>query len=215
MIDVEVYSKAGIGKSNEDYVLHTEIAPGISLIVVCDGMGGLSYGEPTAKIIAHSVEDYLRQNLYSHIPKQSIINALHNSNEVLAKECFRLKAKMGASIALALFMDKTCYYTWLGDVRIYLVQESKTQLLTYDHLAIEGNHSFLTRCINGKEFRYSPEVRELPINDDDKVYIATDGFYLHNDVALMTEPITTADDDATIVRIKLTEELRQSSIINE
>ena len=41
MIDVEVFSKAGIGKHNEDYVLHTEIASDISLIVVCDGMGGI------------------------------------------------------------------------------------------------------------------------------------------------------------------------------
>lgn len=27
MIDVEVFSKAGIGKNNEDYALHSEIAP--------------------------------------------------------------------------------------------------------------------------------------------------------------------------------------------
>lgn len=39
MIDVEVFSKAGIGKDNEDYVLHTEIAPDVALTVVCDGMG--------------------------------------------------------------------------------------------------------------------------------------------------------------------------------
>ncbi len=41
MIDVEVFSKAGIGKDNEDYVLHTEIAPDVALTVVCDGMGGI------------------------------------------------------------------------------------------------------------------------------------------------------------------------------
>ena len=39
MIDVEVFSKPGVGKYNEDYVLHTEIEPDISLIVICDGMG--------------------------------------------------------------------------------------------------------------------------------------------------------------------------------
>ena len=161
MIDVEVFSTAGIGKHNEDYVLHTEIAPDISLIVVCDGMGGLSYGADASKTIAHSIDNYLRQDLCIHKPEQSIINALHYANDELAKECVRLKSKMGASVALALFVGNACYYTWLGDVRIYLATEGKRELLTKDHLAIEGNHSFLSRCINGKEFRHSPEVGEI------------------------------------------------------
>lgn len=204
MIDVEVFSKAGIGKHNEDYVLHTEIAPDISLFVVCDGMGGLSYGADASKIIAHSIENHLRQNLCSHTPEQSIINALHYANDELAKECTRLKSKMGASVALTLFVGNACYYTWLGDVRIYVINGGKTELLTKDHLAIKGNHSFLSRCINGKEFRHSPDVSELEISSGDEVYIATDGYYLHNELGPMIESAITADDDATIARIKLT-----------
>ena len=203
MIDVEVFSKAGIGKHNEDYVLHTVIAPDISLIVVCDGMGGLSYGADASKIIAHSIEKYLRQDLCSLNPEQSIKNAILYANDKLEKECTRLKSKMGASVALTLFFGNACYYTWLGDVRIYVVNGGKTDLLTNDHLAIEGNHSFLSRCINGKEFRHSPEVGELAISSGDEFYIATDGYYLHNKVGAPSESAITADDDATIVCIKL------------
>lgn len=203
MIDVEVFSTAGIGKHNEDYVLHSEIAPDITLIVVCDGMGGLSYGVDASKTIAHSIDNYLRQDLCIHKPVQSIINALHYANDELAKECARLKSKMGASVALALFVGNACYYTWLGDVRIYVVNGGKTELLTKDHLAIEGNHSFLSRCINGKEFRHSPEVGKLAISIGDEVYIATDGYYLHNEMETMIELVITADDDATIVCIRL------------
>ena len=203
MIDVEVFSKAGIGKHNEDYVLHTEIAPDISLIVVCDGMGGLSYGANASKIVAHSIENYLRQDLYSLNPEQSIINALLYANDELAKECVRLKSKIGASVALTLFVGNACYYAWLGDVRIYVVNGGKTELLTKDHLAIEGNHSFLSRCINGKEFRHFPEVGDLAISSGDDVYIATDGYYLHNKVGSPSESVITGDDDATIVCIRL------------
>ena len=203
MIDVEVFSTAGIGKHNEDYVLHTEIAPDISLIVVCDGMGGLSYGADASKTIAHSIDNYLRQDLCIHKPEQSIINALHYANDELAKECVRLKSKMGGSVALALFVGNACYYTWLGDVRIYLATEGKIELLTKDHLAIEGNHSFLSRCINGKDFRHIPEVGELAISSGDEVYIATDGYYLHNEMGAMIESVITADDDATFVCIRL------------
>ncbi|MDE6513265.1 MAG: protein phosphatase 2C domain-containing protein [Muribaculaceae bacterium] len=204
MIDVEVFSKAGIGKHNEDYVLHTVIAPDISLIVVCDGMGGLSYGADASKIIVHSIERYLRQDLCSHDPEQSIINAIHYANAELAKECVRLKLKMGASVALTLFLGNACYYTWLGDVRIYLANGGKTELLTKDHLAIEGNHSFLSRCINGKEFRHSPEVGKLVIRDGDDIVIATDGYYFYNEVGSIIESVVTADDDATMVWIKPT-----------
>lgn len=203
MIDGEVFSKAGIGKHNEDYVLHTEIAPDISLIVVCDGMGGLSYGANASKIVAHSIENYLRQDLSSLNPEQSIINALLYANDELAKECVRLKSKMGASVALTLFVGNVCYYAWLGDVRIYVVNGGKTELLTKDHLAIEGNHSFLSRCINGKEFRHFPEVGDLAISSGDDVYIATDGYYLHNKVGSPSESVITGDDDTTIVCVRL------------
>ena len=202
MIDVEVFSKAGVGKHNEDYVLHTEIAPGMSLIVVCDGMGGLSYGENASKIIAHSIENHLRQNFCSHTPAQTIINALHYANDELAKECVRLKAKMGASVALTLFAGNACYYTWLGDARIYLANGGKTELLTKDHLAIEDNHTFLSRCINGKDFRYPLDVGEVVISSGDEIFIATDGYYLYSELGSMTESVITTDD-ATIARIKL------------
>lgn len=204
MIDAEIFSKAGVGKHNEDYVLHVEITPNISLIVVCDGMGGLSYGAVASKIIAHSIENHLKQYFCSQTPEQSIINAIHYANDELAKKCVRLKSKIGASVALALFMGNCCYYTWLGDVRIYLDKGNKTELLTKDHLAIEGNHSFLSHCVNGKEFRHTPEVGELAISNGDEIYIATDGYYLHNKVVSSSESVITADDDATIVCIKLT-----------
>ena len=203
MIDVEVFSTAGIGKHNEDYVLHTEIAPDISLIVVCDGMGGLSYGADASKTIAHSIDNYLRQDLCLHNPEQSIIKALQCANDELAKECVQLKSKMGASVALTLFVGNACHYTWLGDVRIYRANGGKTELLTKDHLAIEGNHSFLSRCINGKEFRHSPEVGMVVITTGDEIFIATDGYYLHNKVGSPIESAISADDDATFVCIRL------------
>lgn len=203
MTDVEVFSEAGIGKRNEDYVLHTVIAPDISLIVVCDGMGGLSYGTDASKIIAHSIENCLRKDLCLHNPQQSIIKALQCANDELAKECVRLKSKMGASVALALFMGNDCHYTWLGDVRIYHADGGKTELLTKDHLAIEDNHSFLSRCINGKEFRHFPEVGKVAITTGDEIFIATDGYYLHNKVGSPIESVISADDDVTVVCIKL------------
>lgn len=203
MIDVEVFSKAGIGKDNEDYALHTEIAPDVALAVVCDGMGGLSNGADASRIVAHSIENYLRKNFCSQKPEHTIVNAILYANDMLAKECLRLQSKMGASVGLTLFVGDCCYYSWLGDVRIYLKQSEQTKLLTEDHLAIEGNHSFLTRCINGRKFRYSPVVTDMTIHSGDEVFITTDGYYLHHNVGTPIESETVAEDDATMVGIRL------------
>lgn len=203
MIDVEVFSKAGIGKDNEDYALHTEIAPDVALTVVCDGMGGLFDGADASRIVAHSIENYLRKNFCSQKPEHTIVNAILYANDELAKECRLIQSKMGASVGLTLFVGDYCYYSWLGDVRIYLKQGDQTELLTEDHLAIEGNHSFLTRCINGREFRYSPVVADMTIHSGDEVFIATDGYYLHHNMGTPIEAENTTEDDATIVCIKL------------
>lgn len=189
MIEVEKFTQSGRGKKNEDYVWHTEIAPGVSLIIVCDGMGGLSHGAEASKLVAHTIAEYVASHYPAESPEQSIFNGLKYANDVIANEIKRHSSKMGTSVGLTLFVDNRCYYTWLGDVRIYLVQGEEPILLTKDHLAIAGNHSFLTRCINGKEFRVNPEVEELTLSSGSSIYIATDGYYLHNDV---TTPLKSA-----------------------
>lgn len=203
MIELEIFSQPGIDRINEDYVWHAEIVPGVSLIVVCDGMGGLSHGAEASELVAHSIAEYIRLHYSDESPEQSIINGLKYVNDIIATEIKRLSSKMGTSVGLTLFADNRCYYTWLGDVRIYHAQGDDVVLLTKDHLAIEGNHSFLSRCINGKEFRTIPEIAEFTICSGDAIYIATDGYYLHNDVGSPLNSATAVEDDATIVRIRL------------
>lgn len=204
MIELKIFSHPGIDKMNEDYVWHTEIMPGVSLIIVCDGMGGLSHGAEAAKLVAHSIADYIQSHYSAESSEQSLMNGLKYANDIIATEIKRHSSKMGTSVGLTLFVDNRCYYTWLGDVRIYHAQGENVELLTRDHLAIEGNHSFLSRCINGKEFRTRPEVAELTISSGDAIYIATDGYYLHNEVGLPLNSARAVEDDATIVHIKLT-----------
>ncbi len=104
---------------------------------------------------------------------------------------------------MILFVGNRYYYSWLGDVRVYLKQGDQTDLLTKDQLAIEENHSFLTRCINGREFRYSPVVADMTLHSGDEVFIATDGYYLHHNVGTPIESEIVTEDDATIVCIRL------------
>ena len=203
MFELEIFSQPGADKENEDYIWHAEIVPGVSLIIVCDGMGGLSHGAEAAKLVVHSIAEYIQSHYKTDSPDQSLMNGLKYANDIIATETKRHSSKMGTSVGLTLFADNRCYYTWLGDVRIYHARGENVELLTRDHLAIESNHSFLSRCINGKEFRTSPEAAELNTSSGDTIYIATDGYYLHNEVGLPLNSATAVDDDATIVRIRM------------
>lgn len=203
MIELEIFSQPGADKENEDYVWHAEIVPGVSLIIVCDGMGGLSHGAEAANLVAYSITDYIQSHYSAESPDQSLMNGLKYANEIVAAEIKRHSSKMGTSVGLTLFADNRCYYTWLGDVRIYHAQGENVELLTRDHLAIEGNHSFLSRCINGKKFRYSPEVVELAISANNEIFIVTDGYYIYNEIGSPIESVITVEDDATIVCIRV------------
>lgn len=202
MIDVDVSSNAGVGKTNEDFVLHTTIAKDKTLVVVCDGMGGLSNAALASQTIAAKIECYITQHHATDSSEELVLNAISFANKELAKECILLKAKMGASIALTLFEGNCCYYTWLGDVRIYLYHNDCCEQLTTDHLAIDGNHKYITRCINGREFRKPLEVHSIILSDSDKVVIATDGYYMHNDIDCLEKDRVLKDDDSTIVKIR-------------
>lgn len=139
MIEFEIFSEGGIGKINEDYVLHTDIPSGLSLFIVGDGMGGLAYGATASRLTAKSIAEYLKQNFTPQTPEQSIINALHYAN--------------------------------------------------------------ITRCINGKKFRHPPVVCNFKIQQGMRILMATDGYYLHNDIYSTPETININDDDASSVRI--------------
>lgn len=102
MIELEIFSQSGTGKKNEDYVWPAEIVPGVSLIIVCDGMGGLSHGAEAAKLVAHSIAEYIQSHYKTDSPDQSIINGLEYANDIIATAIKRHSSKMGTSVGLTL-----------------------------------------------------------------------------------------------------------------
>lgn len=57
--------------------------------------------------------------------------------------------------------------------------------------------------VDNYHFANEGRAAELNTSSGDIIYIATDGYYLHNDVGLPLNLATTVEDDATIVRIRL------------
>lgn len=195
---IEIFSIPGIGKVNEDYMCHEQLAPTVYAIVVADGMGGLDFAADAARIASEGVISYLKHHYKSGTEFQVISDSLIYANDAITAECMRRKAKMGAAIAVAIMSGCSIYYSWLGDVRIYRRHGECVELITEDHVFDKDHHTYLIRCLNGKPLRYSPEVNAGILQPGDVVVIATDGYYLENP-ALIRNAEMEYSDDATLV----------------
>lgn len=72
----------------------------MTLVIVCDGMGGLHHGAEAAQLIAQSIDKHLRDNFNIQAPEQSITNAILFANDQIARECLALNTRMGAAVGL-------------------------------------------------------------------------------------------------------------------
>lgn len=202
MIDVDIFTQPGFDKVNEDYVCHEVLSSGIQAIAVADGMGGFSFGDIAAKLTADTIVSSLKDvGDFSQMDNR-ISDSIELANDNIRRECEHRKVRMGASVAVAVINGNVCYYSSLGNVRVYILRDKKLRLLTEDHTNRIAGQSYLTRCVNGRPFRHKIVVKSIELFSGDELIIATDGYYIHNDVISENNPMI-VDDDATIVKISV------------
>lgn len=202
MIDVEIFTQSGFDKINEDYVCHKEFSLGGHVIAVADGMGGLSFGDVAAKLVAESIVSSLNDVGDDNRMDNRVSVGIELANDNIRRECELRKVRMGASVAVAVINGNVCHYSSLGNVRIYILRDKKLKLITEDHTNRIAGQPYLSRCVNGRPFRHKIIVESIGLFSGDELIIATDGYYIHNDVISENNPMI-VDDDATIVRISV------------
>lgn len=202
MIDVKIITQPVFDKVNEDYVCHEGFSSGLHAIAVADGMGGLSFGDVAAKLTAESIVSSLKDvGDDSQIDKR-ISDGIELANDNIRRECEHRKVRMGASVAVAVINGYVCRYSSLGNVRIYIQRNKKLSLITEDNVNRIAGQSYLSRCVNGRPFRHKIVNKSIELFSGDELIIATDGYYMHNDVVSENNPVI-VDDDATIVIISV------------
>lgn len=171
------------GKENGDYILQQELPNGAKLILLADGMGGLSLPAMASKIVCESISEYFTNadiiDCTEHI-RRSIMYA----DKHLAVFCKEKKCKMGVALLLVYISEGTLFYTSLGDVRLYY-QERQGEMvqLTNDDIIVQGTDTYLTTYLAGRGFRNVIEVQRLPLNIGDSLLLCSDGYYNNHDIA--------------------------------
>lgn len=194
------FSIAGNCKANEDCILCRDLSEEWSLAILADGMGGLSYGHEAAKIVSHIIADFVGSNMHDYEPQELLRRAFDMADESICQKCYELRCKMGAAVCVALIGKDSIHYAWQGNVRLYKKTNDELQLLTSDHIAVGGNTTLLTRCINGKGFREPIPVEGVSINDGDTIFLCSDGYY-QNTCNLQSQLPVDLSDDASLIEI--------------
>lgn len=127
---VSSFSIGSVPSHNEDCLKYENMGISGYAVVIADGMGGLPHGEVCATIISHIQANYKDFHSEFRILKTALEKA---DSTIAVKGVNKYKCPMGTTIAAAIVTDYKIFYTWQGNVRIYLRQNGILKLLTIDH----------------------------------------------------------------------------------
>ena len=117
-------------KVNEDAIL---ALPEESLWLVADGMGGHEAGDYASRLVADMVAS-IPPGLPPADRLSAVRDAIGRAHNVIRQEAeARNAATIGTTVACLMLAKGHFVGLWAGDSRIYLLRDSKIQMLTTDH----------------------------------------------------------------------------------
>lgn len=169
-----------------------------SLLVVCDGMGGMSAGEVASDIAVKTIKDWFTTDKLTDTaianPCKYIASAI-----VAADAAIKAHSKanpdtagMGSTIVMAWLLGQKVYVGWCGDSRCYrfnpqlglerlshdhsyvqeLVDAGKlTEELAFDH----PNNNIITRSLGDPRGAAQPDTKEFDLYNQDIILLCSDG----------------------------------------
>ena len=142
------YGQTDIGKkrdSNQDCLGAIELPFGMTVLAVCDGMGGANGGEIASKVtldifLSACERDLSPQMEYGHI-RAALSAAVHEANSAvfkLGKENEKLSG-MGTTLVAALIIDgrDEIFIINVGDSRAYSICGDRIEQLSFDHSYVQ------------------------------------------------------------------------------
>ena len=191
---MEIFNFTHKGKRevNQDYATSKILNDNAAVFILADGMGGYSYGEIAAKVVADAVVEYADQHLEEFSPTKLLKQAISYANDELYIKRLALGCKeMGCVIVCLLVINDKALVAWLGDSRIYVFRNGSLMFQSEDHSLVnelKGSrtlkpHDFerlsaiVTRSIMGTEKLDPFDVYELTIEQGDVFILCSDGIH--------------------------------------
>ncbi len=172
---MKFYGKTDVGSrrtENQDCFGIYEILPGVTLLAVCDGMGGMAGGATASRLaidtFAQSVREHILPDNPDDEPDLGSIGlrfALNASASEANRAVLRMAEEsdgkldgMGTTLVALLVVENTLIFSInIGDSRLYEIKNGKIEQLTKDH-------SYVQHLIDIGELTYE-EAQTSPIRN--------------------------------------------------
>lgn len=213
--------KGIIRNSNQDAYFAGQLAENITFAIVCDGMGGANAGNIASEIAVKTVSEYLynsyRENMSIDEIEKVIKNAITSANiQIYDRACNNDALNgMGTTAVVAVIKGYEAVIANVGDSRIYLINDSITQLtkdhsivqsliesgkITPDDAKVHPRKNVITRAL-GVETEVIPDTDFINVSPRDTLLLCTDG--LTNFVSEQKILETFNNNDISVVSDKL------------
>lgn len=187
-------------------------AHGGFLAIVCDGMGGMEYGDAASRTAVRAFLDaYQRKTPAETIPdalERSVREA--NAQVVGLAHSLGMAEGIGTTLVAAALHDHSLYYISVGDSGVFLCSRGQCRTLNKPHIFANVLDAAVARGSLSREDADSHPEREsltsfigtekleeidrnvepLPLNDGDTVLLASDGMFKvldANEIAMSLE----------------------------
>lgn len=213
--------KGLIRNENQDYFKCMEFSD-VMVCVVCDGMGGLSYGALASEIAAESFcskfyelsQEYLNNPLAYSLSINNIIKkSVEFSNTYLYNKSIELNCRgdMGTTLVCAVVYNNTLYSVNVGDSRLYEIQDNNVLQITKDHTYVQllldmkmisedeaekYDNNAITRGI-GLDESIDIDTYVIEINENTVYLLCSDGLYKminNDDIGMVSDMIKNNTD---------------------
>ncbi|MFK5220129.1 Stp1/IreP family PP2C-type Ser/Thr phosphatase [Lactobacillus helveticus] len=211
MIETAYASSIGkVRKSNQDFVQVFENREGVTLAIVCDGMGGHQGGDVASTMaVTHLGHNFgMTDFTDANIARKWLDVQLNSENEIILKTADKFPDLngMGTTIVLAFAFKDNALIAHLGDSRAYSYSEGKFVQLTEDHSLV--NELVKMGQITKEQAKHHPQkniiTQALGVSSTIDPEIKLD----ENDIILLcTDGLTNSLSDPQIQQILATKEL--------
>ena len=171
------------------------------LLVVCDGMGGMTAGAVASMLAVKSIKESFAAGRLTPQALDSPDTILHFIEQAIITADSQIKEDgllnrehegMGSTIVLAWIIGRKVYVGWCGDSRAYRYNPaSGLERLSHDHSYVQDlvdsgkllkelafdhpDSNIITRSLGDVRKQAQPDTRCFPLYNDDVILLCSDG----------------------------------------